>query len=175
MIFSIVTSKLQLKFKDRVSAGRILGDTLKNIIKKEERKNTFVIGIPRGGVIIADHIARKLNCAFGIIISRKLCAPNNRELAIGGIMGDGTTYINEIIVKELKISSQYINKEKICQLEEVKRRNSLYCSDNRKFIDLNNVNADNKTIILADDGVPQVLLSLLRLDGLRPRKNQGIL
>lgn len=152
LIFSSVSNNLQLKFKDRISAGRILGDTLKDIIKKEERKNTFVVGIPRGGVIIADNIARKLKCGFGIIISKKLCAPNNREIAIGAIMGDGTTYINEIIFKELEISSQYINKEKTYQLEEVKRRISLYCSNNRKFIDLNNFSTDNKTIILADDG-----------------------
>lgn len=152
MIFNNVSNKIQLKFKDRISAGRILGDTLKDIIKKEERKNTFVIGIPRGGVIIADNISRKLKCAFSIILSRKLCAPNNRELAIGGIIGDGTTYINEKIVKELEISLQYINKEKTYQLEEIKRMTSLYCSDNRNFIDFNNVNADNKTIILADDG-----------------------
>ena len=152
MIFNNVSNKIQLKFKDRVSAGRILGDTLKDIIKKEERKNTLVIGIPKGGVIIADNISKKLKCAFGIILSRKLCAPNNRELAIGGIIGDGTTYINEIIVKELEISSQYINKEKIYQLEEIKRMASLYCSNYRNVIDFNNVNVDNKTIILADDG-----------------------
>jgi predicted phosphoribosyltransferase len=141
-----------LKFKDRVSAGKIIGETLKDTIKKEERKNSVVIGIPRGGVITADIIARKLNCTFGMIIPRKLCAPNNDELAIGAVMGDGTTYINEIIVKELEISPQYINKEKIHQLEEVKRRISLYCSGNRKFIDLNNVNTESKTIILVDDG-----------------------
>ncbi len=152
LIFNNVINKLQLKFKDRISAGRILGDTLKEIIKKEERKNTFVVGIPRGGVIIADNIARKLNCGLGVIISRKLCAPNNRELAIGAIVGDGTTYINETILKELEISLQYINKEKKYQLEEVKRKISLYCSNNREFIDLNNINTGNKTIILADDG-----------------------
>jgi predicted phosphoribosyltransferase len=48
--------------RDRTTAANILGDALKNIIKKvEERKNSIVIGIARGGVI-ADTIARKLSC-----------------------------------------------------------------------------------------------------------------
>lgn len=51
------------------------------------------MGIPRGGVIIGWSIASKLSCDFGIIISRKLRAPNNQELAIGALMEDGTTFL----------------------------------------------------------------------------------
>ena len=41
------------------------------------------------------------------MISRKLCAPHNREVAIGAIVEDGTTYLNHLIVTELKISPIY--------------------------------------------------------------------
>ncbi|HJS64379.1 MAG TPA: phosphoribosyltransferase family protein [Nitrososphaeraceae archaeon] len=152
MIFNVISNKFQLKFKDRESSGNILGEALKDIIKKDERKNTLVLGIPRGGVITADIIARKLHCEFDIIIPRKLRAPSNEELAIGAILGDGTTYLNEIIVKNLEISPKYIQDEKLHQLEEIKRRASLYCFGNREFTKSGNLNFDNKTVILVDDG-----------------------
>jgi putative phosphoribosyl transferase len=103
MILSRIINRFQLKFKDREAAGNILGESLKNLIHKEERKNSLVLGIPRGGVIIGWTIANKLSCDFGIIIPRKLHAPNNQELAIGALMEDGTTYLNESLVEELDI------------------------------------------------------------------------
>ena len=76
-IFDNITRGFHLRFKDRQSAGNILGTTLKDLIKKEDRKNCIVLGIPRGGVVTAQCIAKKLGCQFNIIISRKLCAPGN--------------------------------------------------------------------------------------------------
>jgi predicted phosphoribosyltransferase len=69
-----------VRLRDRTTAANILGDALKNIVKKEEeRKNLIVLGIPRGGVI-ADTIAKKLSCELGILTARKLRAPQNEEV-----------------------------------------------------------------------------------------------
>jgi putative phosphoribosyl transferase len=149
MIFSRITDRFQLKFKDREAAGNILAESLQNSINKEERKNTLVLGIARGGVIIGRTIASKLLCDFGIIIPRKLHAPNNQELAIGALMEDGTTYLNETLVKELDISPAYIKKEKLDQLEEIRRRTQLYSV---KTFNWNQNDLSGKTVILADDG-----------------------
>ena len=107
MIFESISNKFQLRLKDRANAANILGEALRDVIgsRQEQTKDTFILGIPRGGVVIADIIARKLSCKFDIIIPRKLRAPHNEELAIGAIMEDGTTYLNEVIVKELGIPS----------------------------------------------------------------------
>jgi predicted phosphoribosyltransferase len=67
-------------------------------------------------------------------------------------LGDGTTYLNEVIVKNLEISPKYIQDEKLHQLEEIKRRAYLYCFGNREFTKSGNLNFDNKTVILVDDG-----------------------
>jgi putative phosphoribosyl transferase len=156
IIFDKISNKFQLRLKDRMTAANILGEALKDIIKKEEqRKDSIVLGIPRGGVIIADIIARKLpSSCFDIIIPRKLRAPHNEELAIGAIMEDGTTYLNDILVKELEISQEYIEKEKAEQIQEIKRRSSLYrCNYDyiEKEGNYNNINGKN-IIILVDDG-----------------------
>jgi putative phosphoribosyl transferase len=153
-IFDKISSKFQLKLKDRVTAGSILGEALKDVIKKEqERKDSTVLGIPRGGVIVGDIIAKKLSCEFDIIISRKLRAPHNEELAIGAVMEDGTTtYLNDMLVKELEISQEYIEKEKTYQIQEIKRRSSLY-HRHGNFPPREDHNVLNsKTIILVDDG-----------------------
>ena len=47
MVLDKITSKFQLRLKDRISAGNILGEALKDIIKndKERRENTLVLGV----------------------------------------------------------------------------------------------------------------------------------
>jgi putative phosphoribosyl transferase len=83
LLSSIFTDRLhlQIKFKDRVAAGGILAASLGKY-KKEEEEGTntsiTVIGIPRGGVVVADALAKKLAIRdFDIVIPRKLRAPNN--------------------------------------------------------------------------------------------------
>jgi putative phosphoribosyl transferase len=110
--------------------------------------------IPRGGVITADIIAQKLNASFDILIPRKIPAPHNQELAIGAVMEDGTTYLNDELIRMLEISSEYIDKVKSDQIEEIKRRRLLY--RNRSIEDNSSLTHDtiskNKTVILVDDG-----------------------
>lgn len=151
IVLNNISNKFQLKFKDRISAGNILAEGLKSRIKKEERKNTLVIGIPRGGIILAAVIAKQLCCELDLIIPRKLVVPDNDELAIGAIMADGSTYLNES-VQQLALPTEFIEKEKLRQLEEIKRRDSLYCSNKSELV-LKNLNFENKTIILVDDGI----------------------
>jgi putative phosphoribosyl transferase len=107
----------------------------------------MVLGIPRGGVVTADIVAKKLSAPyFDILIPRKLTDPENKEQAIGAIMEDGTTYIDEELSNQLYISQEYVEKEKINQIEEIKRRNSLYRKSALEY------NFEERTVILVDDG-----------------------
>jgi putative phosphoribosyl transferase len=79
------------------------------------KKSSIVLGIPRGRVIVGDIIARKLSCRFDIIIPRKLRAPHNEELAIGAVMEGGNnnlSYLSDILVRELEVSQEYMEKKK---------------------------------------------------------------
>ena len=150
-IFNRIRENFHLRLKDRQSAGNILGETLKGLIKKEDRKNCLVLGIPRGGVITGCRIAEKLGCKFGVIISRKITSPHNKELAIGAITGDGIDY-NNMIVRKLDINSDYIAKEKSKQLEEINRRISIYCQNKKTLTGYDPIELSNKIVVLADDG-----------------------
>jgi predicted phosphoribosyltransferase len=158
MIFDLISHKFQFKFKDRVAAADVLGESLKDRVKKvEEQKTAVVLGIPRGGVITADIIAKKFSTLFfDIIVPRKLTDPDNKEQAIGAIMEDGTTYIDLQLINDLQISSEYLEKEKLEQIQEIKRRTALYRNNEptRKGFSSSSSSSflKDKTVILVDDG-----------------------
>ena len=123
-------------------------------LKKDERKNVVVFGIPRGGTIVADIIARKLKTDnLDIILPRKLTTPHNKENAFGAIMEDGTTtFIDDRVVDALSISNEYIEQEKERQLQEIKRRAVVYRNSNKLMEYSDKINDAQKTVILVDDG-----------------------
>ena len=156
-MFESILNKFHLRFKNREWAANLLAESLKDVIKNEEitSKEVVVLGIPRGGVVTADVISKKLKTSFDILIPMKLGAPHNQELGIGAVMDDGTTYLNENIIMTLKISSEYIAQVKSEQINEAKRRRLLYLNkkDEKSNLIFNTID-NTKTVILADDGAP---------------------
>ena len=161
-MFDILKNKFQLRYKNREFAANILTGALKDSFRKlkvdKKQDSILVLGIPRGGVVVADVVFSKLNsasfnCEFNIIIPRKLGAPGNQEIAIGAIMDrkgkkdETITCLNEDLIKELRISQEYIENEKIKQIEEIKRRKLLYRNNYNK-----EYNIDKKFLIIVDDG-----------------------
>lgn len=152
LIFGGFGRRFQLKIKNRQSAGNILAQTLKTVIKKQDRKDTIILGLPRGGLLVAEIIALKLSCPLNLIISRRLRAPHNDEVAIGSVTEDGTTYMNELIVNELKIAQEYVKNEISHQLAEIKRLVHEYIPEDKTFLDRIGTICESKTIVLVDDG-----------------------
>ena len=152
-LFDSLKNKFQLRFKNRVFAASILAGALVDSLKKmkvdKSKDQLLVLGIPRGGVVVADVVATKLpyRCDFDIAIPRKLTAPGNQEIAIGAIMADGTLYTNEELINELEIGHDYLEKEKARQVEEIKRRMSLYRNVEDKAYSIR-----DHIVILVDDG-----------------------
>jgi putative phosphoribosyl transferase len=117
-MFDSIKHKFQFKFKDRTFAANILAAALQDFLGNQ--KDIAVLGIPRGGVIVADVVATKLKASyFDIVIPRKLRIPHNEEAAFGAIIDDGTVYVDDRIVRDLDISEEYIEKEKEFQLHEI--------------------------------------------------------
>lgn len=143
----------QVKFKDRVAAGEILAAPLRKYRKEEDAEgntsaNITVIGIARGGILVADAVAKKLAAHnFDIVIPKKLRAPNNSENAIGAIMQDGSVCLEKTLLESMNISDQYLEMEKSEQKKEIDRRMSLYRPQTEK-----EYNIKGRTVILIDDG-----------------------
>jgi putative phosphoribosyl transferase len=132
-----------MKFRDRIDAGNLLAERLRESGPSPE----MILGIPRGGVILGDIVAKKLGADFDIVIPRKLGAPKNEELAIGAVMEDGTSYINTYIVNALRIPENYIQSERSRQVEEIRRRSTAYRKLGLSY------NITGRKIIIVDDGI----------------------
>jgi len=72
-------------FRDRLEAGAALGERLTSYRGCE----ALVIGIPRGGVVVAAEVARSLEAELDVVVARKMGAPGQEELAIGAVTADG--------------------------------------------------------------------------------------
>jgi putative phosphoribosyl transferase len=137
-----------IKFNNRESAAKMLCLLLKDKLTKIPSNEVLTLGIARGGIILGDIIATKFGSPFHIVIPRKLVAPYNKELSIGGIMKDSTLYLNNILIHALKITDEYLNIEKQRKLEEIKRREIALLIEQVEGEQLK-----QKNIILVDDGV----------------------
>lgn len=156
-MFDSLKNRFQLRFKNREFAAKILAgaleDTLKKIKIDKKDDSLLILGIPRGGIVVADIVASKLpyNCDFDVIFPKKLTAPHNQEIAIGAIIAEEkvkeTIFLNDELIRDLDIDNDYIEKEIQKQLEEIRRRKSLYYVQNEMLHRI-----DNKIIVLIDDG-----------------------
>jgi predicted phosphoribosyltransferase len=157
------------RFKDREHAAELLISKLNNELRDDIPKEIVVFGIPRGGVILAYKIY-KIRSAnyFDIVIPRKLGAPNNKELGIGAIMDKDTVYLNEYVVKALRVPQDYIETEKLSQIREIGRRTLLYRPKQEEY------NIMNKTIILVDDGAATGATLVVSARWIRKRKPKKI-
>jgi len=151
LILDKIFGKFQLKIKNRQSAGNILAQTLKDVLKNNTRRDITIIGISRGGFVIAQIIATKLSCNLDMMISKRLRAPYNEEMAIGTVSEDGTVYLNKSLIDELKISDEYINNETSYQLQEIKRIAEKYYNTD-SILEGNHSMVNDKTIVIVDDG-----------------------
>jgi putative phosphoribosyl transferase len=158
------------RFKDREHAADLLTSKLKNELKNEIPKEITVFGVPRGGVILAYTIYQnKVANYFDIVIPRKLGAPNNKELGIGAIMDKDTVYLNEYVVKALRVPEDYVETEKITQVREIDRRTLLYRPNQEEY------NIENKTIILVDDGAATGSTLVVSARWIRKKKPKKII
>jgi len=73
-------------FRNRREAGRQLAKALTKGSYNGE--STLVLDIPRGGLVVADEVAKVLSAALDVIIARKLRAPYPPELGFGAVGRD---------------------------------------------------------------------------------------
>jgi putative phosphoribosyl transferase len=124
-------------------------ETTKESIEPDKvATNIVVLAIPRGGVVIGDVIASNLGSRLDIVVSRKIGAPSNPELAIGAVMPDGSVYTNENIVNHLSVPQGYIDSQAKAEVREIERR--LYrFRGNIEYEE----SLRGKTVVLVDDGI----------------------
>jgi putative phosphoribosyl transferase len=158
-----VLSRSSDSFHDRQEAGILLAEQLGEYIGE----NPVVLGIPRGGIIIAREIAVELGGEIDIVLAHKLRTPGQAELAMGSIAEDGRLFLNDEAIGEMGISQQYIEEERERQLVVMRQRRELIRRVRPK------VALEDRIVIVTDDGVAtgstiQAAIWAVRME--RPRR-----
>lgn len=149
-------------FFDRQQAAHLLAKKLTGFV---QHKNTWVLGLAHGGAIMASTISQELNIPFNVLTSRKIGAPDNPELAVGGVAQDGTLWLSSSLVHLYKLSARWIETAQAKELKQAKDLAALYA----KTKPLEPLNG--KTIILVDDGIATGATVFVTLQSLR---QQGV-
>ena len=149
-------------FADRRSAGRALAERLAPLAGAD----TVILGLPRGGLPVADEVARALGAPLDIVLVRKIGMPGNPELALGAIAGPGggTMVLNEELVRLYGIDSDTIKAQAAPQRAELERRRKLWGGR------LAPGALKGKTVVLVDDGIAtgatmRAAIAAVRADG----------
>ena len=99
-------------------------------VAHNKQKDVIVIGIPRGGAIAADVVAKKLSADFDLVISKRLLAPHSAR-SIGAMMSDGSIYLDKFVIRSLNVPQSHIEMEMLQQKKEIELMKRLYRSDQR--------------------------------------------
>jgi putative phosphoribosyl transferase len=157
-------------FKNRAEAGRELArKILKDLEIEKIRSKTVVLAIPRGGVVIGKELARALNCPLDVMITKKIGAPGNPELAIGAVGPSGEEVIDEQLAARVGADEKYIKNQKAEIRKEIKRQKKELRGDRPPLA------FKKKVIVLTDDGVATGATMLAGIEVLRQHQPQKII
>ena len=131
-------------YADRREAGRALGRQLAEFAGQPD---VLVLGLPRGGVVVASEVARALDAPLDALMVRKLGVPGYEELAMGAIATGGTRVLNQDVIAKLGISAGALDTVAAVEETELVRRERAYRGD-RAAPDV-----CGAIVILVDDGL----------------------
>lgn len=131
-------------FRDRVDAGKQLAAALQ---KYKNSKDTVVVGLPRGGVVLAYEVAKDLQLPLDIICPRKIGAPGNPEFAIGAVTETGQHILDPANVSESGASHAYLLAQIEREKEIAQKRLSMFRQGRPPRV------LKGKIVILIDDGL----------------------
>ncbi|MGF1507675.1 MAG: phosphoribosyltransferase [Chloroflexi bacterium] len=132
------------RFTDRREAGQQLAADLGEYA---DRDDVVVLGLPRGGVPVANEVARALNAPLDVVVVRKLGVPGHEELAMGAIASNDVRLLHDDLVERAGITEQEIQRVEAGERAELERREAAYRSGREP------VSVEGKTVLLVDDGI----------------------
>jgi putative phosphoribosyl transferase len=137
-------------FADRGSAGRALGAELAGRTRPAPDADVVVLGLPRGGVVVAAGVADALGAPLDVVPVRKLGLPGQPELAMGAIAAAGDvveTVRTEAVLARVAVAPEEFAAVRERELTELRRREAAYRGDRQP------VPLAGRTVVLVDDGL----------------------
>lgn len=152
-------------FRDREDAARRLAAKLKG----RELHDPLVLAIPRGGVVIGAGLARELGAELDVVLSGKLRAPEQPELALGAVTEDGKVVLNRYARDLAGEIRDYLIAERRYQLKEIARRKQLFRAVRPMAA------VADRSVIVTDDGIATGSTMIAALQSVRARGARGVI
>jgi len=131
-----------MKFASRQDAGRRLGKYLRECGVTAD----LILGLPRGGVVVAAEVARELELPLDVLVVRKIGHPLQREFAVGALAEPDILIFDELSLSEIPVMRS--------QLEEVLAEETARLREYRtRFRHTASPSLNGKSVLLVDDGL----------------------
>jgi putative phosphoribosyl transferase len=134
------------RFADRADAGRQLGARL----AERPRPGAVVLGLPRGGVVVAAGVAAALGAPLDLLAVRKIGCPGRAELAMGAVAAVAgvveTVRVEEVLAAS-PVREEVFGRVREVEVAELRRREAAYRGD-RPPLELR-----GRPVVLVDDGM----------------------
>lgn len=135
---------MPIKYRNRAEAGRLLSQKL---AEYAHHPNAIVLGLPRGGSIVAYEVAAALSLPLDIFLVRKLGSPRQKELAMGAIASGGIQVLNRSVIRAVGISDAEIERAARAERRALEQRERFYREDS------SGLEVRGKVVLVIDDGL----------------------
>lgn len=137
---------------------------LARFLKGRSLQDPLVLAIPRGGVVTGAVLARELGAELDVVLSRKLRAPLQEELALGAVGEDGQVYLNPELHEIVERYRTYIVEERAHQMAEIDRRRRLFRAVRPAAV------ITGRSVIVTDDGIATGSTMIAALHAVRAKR-----
>ncbi len=131
-----------MKFSSRIEAGQLLGERL----RAEGFEADLVLGLPRGGVVVAAEVARALKIPLAALVVRKIGHPHHRELAVGALAEPDVVVLDDATLRWSPTSEAELEAVRREEIERLQRYQELFHPDGPPEL-------AGKSVWLVDDGL----------------------
>lgn len=171
-------------FRDRQHAGELLRRPLVSLLGDESptADPPIVLGLPRGGVVVAAEVSHALHAPLDVLIVRKIGAPWQPELALGAIamIGGGSggagasagaveTVLNRETIDALGIGEDFIKQEVEAETAEARRRSDRFRASRPP------INVAGRVVVVVDDGIATGATVKAALHAIRRQKPRRLI
>lgn len=129
-------------FRDRSDAGKRLAQVLRHF----KSKDTVVLALPRGGIVLGAEVAKELKAPLGLVLVRKIGHPSYSEYAVGAVTESEKPVYNKSEL--LGLDNTWLKDAEQSARQLIEHRRELYYGE-----DFTPPEVEDKTVILVDDGI----------------------
>src|SRR6266568_3351938 len=131
-----------MTFASRTDAGQRLG----RFLAEQEIRADLVLGLPRGGVIVAAEVASILKCPLDVLVVRKIGHPGHREFAVGALAEQSTLVLDEDVINRTGVSPADLKEVLAEETERLTEYQARFLRANRPLL-------KDKIVLIVDDGL----------------------